>query len=335
MAVSVATNPVPGSGSLSFSTLRNTLTNDTGSVSLSNYYKGGSKVPNATQNASLPTSGAISVSNFRNCISKVTATITGVEVNVVASSILSGYYTSGLAKTIRIQGTVISQTNDPAMTVDGGSPTVVGLDFQGGSINGHRGIVQSINGLIVSLSSYDNGIPIPTYQSYEQVGQNCYDVCPGGKAGCYQQCDPVYGYVTREYGPAASGTANITGGSGTKATMSWYYWSQNGRISWQINNPGIGYIQGDNVSFAAAGYGSFTISISTDKGGQGGGGNSGSGYEGNPGRTALLLNNSVVITSSNGAGGAIRGGGGQGGGGGGGGQEGGGGANTKIGRAHV
>ena len=145
MAVSVATNPVPGSGSLSFSTLRNTLTNDTGSVSLSNYYKGGSKVPNATQNASLPTSGAISVSNFRNCISKVTATITGVEVNVVASSILSGYYTSGLAKTIRIQGTVISQTNDPAMTVDGGSPTVVGLDFQGGTINGHRGIVQSVN----------------------------------------------------------------------------------------------------------------------------------------------------------------------------------------------
>jgi hypothetical protein len=61
---------LPSSGSLSLLSLVNEF-GGSGSVGLSEYYRGGSFVPNIPTNNSIPTSGTISVSNFYNGVGKL------------------------------------------------------------------------------------------------------------------------------------------------------------------------------------------------------------------------------------------------------------------------
>jgi hypothetical protein len=58
---------LPSSGALSFNDLYTEFDGYSGgNVRLSDYYRGGAKVPNIAQNANIPTSGQISVTNFYN-----------------------------------------------------------------------------------------------------------------------------------------------------------------------------------------------------------------------------------------------------------------------------
>ena len=58
---------LPSSGALSFNNLYDEFDGYSGgNARLSDYYRGGDKVPNIAQNANIPTSGQISVSNFYN-----------------------------------------------------------------------------------------------------------------------------------------------------------------------------------------------------------------------------------------------------------------------------
>lgn len=361
MTIAISTNALNSTGPMSFSMIR-TLgddTNPTGIVTISQFYRGGSIIPEAPSNVGVPTEGPLTLSGFRNCTSKVIATITGVEQALITSGVFGLYYGTGIPKTVKIQGTIISQSQSPALTVDSGSPTQVTLEFNGGTINGHRGEVG--NGSVGPMAYWtgSNGIPVPTYQNWQQTGtrQNCQPA--GGRAGTI--CFPVanFGYVTQNYPYTTSGSGPVSGGSGSGGTVIWYHWTQNNRVSWELGNSGISYVAGQSVSWnttapAVAGgwYGyiggpsngtggyplsgqsinqTFSQSFSCVTGGQGGGGNSGSGVPGNLGRIALKVNTGATakLTVANGQTGAIRGGGGSGGGGGGGGQEGGGGRNNR------
>ena len=144
MAISVSNNALPASGSISFSQIRGLSDNPTsGSVSLSNYYRNGSNVPNANANTNLPTSGTIKLSNFRGVISKIVATITGTEQNLNTSSIFGTDYGNNIKKVAKIDGYVISQNLDPALTVNSGSPSAVELQFASGGVFGSRGAANS------------------------------------------------------------------------------------------------------------------------------------------------------------------------------------------------
>ena len=56
---------LPASGVISLLDLQNEF-GGSNPIGLNEYYRGGGLVPNISQNASIPTSGAISVSNFYN-----------------------------------------------------------------------------------------------------------------------------------------------------------------------------------------------------------------------------------------------------------------------------
>lgn len=316
MTIQISTNPIPSSGSLSFSTLRNNLKgSNSGSVKISDYYRNGSIVPDSPTNSGLPTSGSVSLTQFRNCIAIVNAVITGVEQNLNTSTIFGNQYGFNIRKVATINGYVISQNSTPALTVNSGSPSAVELNFVSGGVFGSRGAANSgVYYPLGSLNAYDNGIGVPTYQSYEVVGQDCYDQCY--KGGCNQICNDVYGYVTREYGPSESANAGLSGGNGSGAVVTWYWWSQNGRVSWGLADGGSRYANGDSLSFVAGSRGTFNVVGYV---------NSGVGADGAPGGRALVLNQNTKISGS----GSIRGGGGGGGQGGNGGQEGGGGANYQ------
>lgn len=55
---------IPASGAISASSMQTIFYNGTGSVSMVEMYKGGSKVPNISENANVPASGTISFSHF-------------------------------------------------------------------------------------------------------------------------------------------------------------------------------------------------------------------------------------------------------------------------------
>lgn len=57
--------PLPGSGALALSQIR-TEFGGSNPVSLSQYYRGGARVPNTPTNANVPASGAISIGSFYN-----------------------------------------------------------------------------------------------------------------------------------------------------------------------------------------------------------------------------------------------------------------------------
>lgn len=333
MTIQIVTNPVTSSGSISFSELRTKVKETgSGSVSLSELYRNGANVPSAPSNNGVPTSGAISASNFYGVNVSIIANITNVEENLNASAANMFYtnYSTAVKKTINVNGNIISQNSNPALEIPAGSGATIKIQLTSGGIFGHRGVTGSGNaGPINGLSSYDNGIGIPQY--YTVVGQGT-GVDENGNEFTYD----IYGCV--DHGPSESGVASLNGGNGTGATVNWYFWGQTSdgscnypnqtlnRVAWSINNPGQSYFPSDSLSFTAGTRGTFTVSISVSNGGAGGGGNGGGGNPGNTGRLALRTYSNIQIT---GTGGLIAGGGGSGGGGGGGGQEGGGGRNKR------
>ena len=67
---------MPASGAIAFSDLRSVF-GTAASTPISSYYKGGSYVPNITANASVPTSGQVSMSNYYSARTVNSASATG------------------------------------------------------------------------------------------------------------------------------------------------------------------------------------------------------------------------------------------------------------------
>ena len=65
------------SGTLSINDIAGEFGGSANPESLSEFYKGGSRVPNTTLNANIPTSGTIAISNFYNGSSVNTDIVTG------------------------------------------------------------------------------------------------------------------------------------------------------------------------------------------------------------------------------------------------------------------
>jgi hypothetical protein len=105
----------------------------------------------------------------------------------------------------------------------------------------------------------NNGIPVPQYAVNQVVGQECYTQCY--KGGCQEICNDVYGDVYYDHAPAESGTVAVypylSGGTGSGATMNWQWWSQNGRVAWQLNSGGSNYVSGSTVYFTAGSRGTY------------------------------------------------------------------------------
>ena len=75
-----------GSGILSINDIAGEFGGSANPESLSEFYKGGSRVPNTTLNANIPTSGTIAISNFYNGSSVNTDIVTGTCVSTFVGS---------------------------------------------------------------------------------------------------------------------------------------------------------------------------------------------------------------------------------------------------------
>ena len=227
---------------LSLSTLRNILNGATdGETSLGQYYRGSFNVPNATINQSVPTSGAISFSNLRGRLSRITCRITGTETNIQTSTLFNlegnDEYTGELRKEVFVDGaTIVSNNlNTPAFNVTAGlggvsmtvkvdSPGKIlgmnGAGGQGGSQGQTGGPGQAGGPSFVNASS--KGI-------YIQGGGTVKGGAGGGGGGggggrqgspgrnSYDQCDGWFCPSPRQVCGRGVGGGNQAGGSGGNA----------------------------------------------------------------------------------------------------------------------
>ena len=140
MAISISSDSLQTSGSISFSQLRNKFKKTTsGSVKFSELYRNGSYVPTSTNNINIPTTSSINLKIFYGANSELIASITGVEENLNANtSIFSTNYQYGIKKTIDVNGTILSQNSNPALTIPSGSGSTIIVKLTSGGIFGHR-----------------------------------------------------------------------------------------------------------------------------------------------------------------------------------------------------
>lgn len=148
MTINIFTDPIPSSGSVSFSQLRSKLKETTtGSVSFSSFRRGAGIVPNSSANMGVPTSGQISLSQMRGVFSYVSTTVTNTEVNLNTNALFGSEYTYNIQKRLIVNGYIISQTpSTPALTVNSGTPSQLQINVQGGGIFGSRGAGGGANG---------------------------------------------------------------------------------------------------------------------------------------------------------------------------------------------
>ena len=115
--------PVKSSGQLSFTEIVAEFA-DTAPHSMSEFYRGGVKVP--TNNTNIPTSGAISFSNFYNAVNRVTSTIayTTNQQQITVNPTTSLGYVAGITDVvIQVNSGVYvwsDSTSVPALTINGG-----------------------------------------------------------------------------------------------------------------------------------------------------------------------------------------------------------------------
>lgn len=141
MAINISTDPVPGSGQLSFSVLREKLKQTSeGQINMGELYRNGNVVKDSPENVNLPTSGELQLSDFRNVISFKIATITNTEQNLNAQTIFgTSVFQSAIPKQITINGFVISQNSNPALEIPSGSGSTIQINLTSGGIFGARG----------------------------------------------------------------------------------------------------------------------------------------------------------------------------------------------------
>lgn len=134
-------------------------------ISLSEYYRNGGLVP--SNNTSVPTSGAISLSDFYGAVNEIVVTLANTGSRVVASSLFGGgLWESTVPKRIIIPNNVVVGSSNPsveAFLIDTGMGGVLNFDVSGriegasGPANGGTGgnalIVNQSSGVTVNITS--------------------------------------------------------------------------------------------------------------------------------------------------------------------------------------
>ena len=214
--------PIPATGPVSFLDLQAEF-NDTSSARMDEFYRNGGLVPNAPANSSIPTSGTISLADFRGAINELVVTIsdavrTNLNLQVEFDNTFgSGTWTSNVPKRLIISSntTIGSASLTPALSAPSGGGGSITLENRG-SIQGSGGAGGVFSR---SVSSSRNGIPggpaarIQSAISLENIG-SIRGGGGGGAAGgggspggCSQTTFPCGG------GPGGCGNCGCGGGS--------------------------------------------------------------------------------------------------------------------------
>jgi hypothetical protein len=199
---------VPSSGVLKISDIA-TEFQDTVPYKLSKYYRGSALVPNSSQNANVPTSGAIKLGNFYGAVRRVTATqtfATNTTQTTLNVSALSGYVAGITDITITVNNGVYVYSTDTAtsaLTITGAAAGDTVTLVNNGFIIGKGG-----NGVASGISNPPiNGLPGGPAMSLGfniNITNNSY-IAGGGGSGA------VAGYP-------ANGTSGGGAGGGNGAT---------------------------------------------------------------------------------------------------------------------
>lgn len=152
----------------------------TAPFSLSQYYRGGGRVPNAPQNAAVPTSGTISLGEFYNTINVLTLTISGTVSNYnLYNEFVAKYGTPTAAVPVRLDitaGSVVGGVGTYALNI-GQFPAGTTIDiYNNGQILGYGG---SANGGAAGDAVYA-AYGGQTMRFYNQTGAVCYGGGGGG-----------------------------------------------------------------------------------------------------------------------------------------------------------
>lgn len=261
---------IPGSGPLKISEIA-TEFGDTTPNSMSEYYRGGSLVPDAPANTSIPTSGAIGIGDFYGATNRIAVPLTisanTQNYNVYTQASASPLYTAGIADvTLTVQPGVVvgsSSTGTYALNVPnafnaGDTVTIV----NNGTVIG-RGGNGGGGGTLPSPGGGGGGGGNAVYVNFATTITNNGTLAGGGGGG----------------GGGGSGTYN-TGGGNPKQPLVTYYTGGGGGGGGAGNTAGSGAGGGSTPGpNGAGGAGGNT----TSGGGGGAGGSPGGGPGGSGG----------------------------------------------------
>lgn len=264
---------IKSSGQLSFSEIVAEFA-DTAPYSMSEFYRGGGKVP--TNNTNVPTSGAISFSNFYNAVNRITAYITysSNQQQITVNPTTAPGYVAGITDVIIQVNSGVYIWSDslstPALTINGGLSAGDTLRLiNDGFIMGKGG-----TGGRASLTAGESGGPAMTLNTSLYITNNSF--IGGGGGGGNQGGGGGAGggdggiSFTTDYN--TRGRGGSPGNSGTNASGA-SSGGGGGRIM-----PGVG---GAGSSYAAYGGGAGGGGGGANGSGTGGSGGSG----GNPGNS--------------------------------------------------
>jgi hypothetical protein len=285
---------IPSSGSIALTALQ-TEFGGTNPIGINEYYRGGGLVPNSTVNNSVPTSGAISMSNFygsqnRNTIS---ITISANTNNYNLFNNLGGSYIAGLTDVVVTinNGVVVgsSSTGSPAFTISGFTSGDTVSITNNGTIVGKGGAGASggnadFNGTATAGSTGSNGGAALSVGFATNITNNGIIAGGGGGGGGGGGSVVFIGVGSRAVlggGGGGGGAGSGSGGSGGIATPS----GTNGGA-------------GDSGTSSTGGNGGIGPSYTTSKAGNGGSGGS-FGASGSSGATST-----GSVTANGGSGGA-------------------------------
>lgn len=152
--------PTPSSGQISFLNLQNTF--GTGSpVSFSQLYRGGTYVPNITPDNAIPTTGAISLSDFYGTWGRKSLTFTmNVGSHVSTKTGKGTLYGFGILSNSSSFGSISSNT----FLTPNGTMTIQGLYYSAGTGQWHLQLARS------------SGAPADTDLSFRQVSISGFNI---------------------------------------------------------------------------------------------------------------------------------------------------------------
>ena len=248
---------------------------DSTPYSLSEYYRGGAKVPNSSQNANVPTSGATKLGNFYGAVRRVALTqtfATNTTQTAIGISTLPGYVAGITDITITVNNGVYLYSTDvssPALAISGATAgdtvTLINNGFiigkGGAGANGSWSSFGNVNGLI--------GGPALSLGFNCSITNNSYIAGGGGGGGAgRRQPDGEGDYVGMGGGGGAGGgaggssqrtpsgfnaTGGVGGGPGSSGSNGGQYFGDfgagggGGRIL--PGTGGVGFTNGSGVAY--------------------------------------------------------------------------------------
>lgn len=166
--------PLPSTGPLSLAAIAAEF-GDTAPHSLSEFYRGGGKVPNATSNNNIPTSGLIGIGGFYGAVNALIAYVTTTQVNLNVDTYFGSAYNADIPKILIINPGVYVGSNTrtyAALSVSstpGGSLTIDNYGF----IHGAGGVATNEAG----------GDAIQTNAYISVINRSGAQIYGGGGAG--------------------------------------------------------------------------------------------------------------------------------------------------------